>query len=351
MRTTVRAALAAIAVAAAAVLSLPAAAKGAKPLFAGDEVIHITIQGPISKLPRTGKGPSQSAPGTLTVQGAAPETLPIVLSTRGITRRSADICSFPPLRVEFSDKPPQGSLFHGQKRLKLVTHCQPQASAQQYVLLEYAGYRIYNTLTPVSFRARLASVDYQDAAGHPMISRIGYFLEDIDDVAKRNDLARYKTTVRVPIEQLNPHDAARFAVFEDMIGNLDWAMTAGPPGTDCCHNSRLLSTDGGPNNLTPVPYDFDFSGMVDAPYATPPAAIKLANVRIRRYRGYCVHTAQAQAVAADFASRRAALLAVFNDVPQLDDGAKKKATAYLSGFFDLIATPADAAKLVSGCLG
>jgi len=328
----------------------PAAAGKPKPLFASSEPIHLTIKGPVGKLPRGGSG-EQTAAGSLTVQGAAPETLAIKLSTRGITRRQADVCSFPPLRVEFTDKPAATSLFKGQKRLKLVTHCQPQASFQQHVLLEYAAYRMYNLLTPASFDARLATIDYVDPAGRPIVTRVGYFIEDIDDVAKRNDMTRLKTKDKLQIAQLNAHDAERFALFQYMIGNLDWAMTAGPAGTDCCHNSRPLGAAGATTNLTPTPYDFDFSGMVDAPYATPPAGIKLSNVRVRKYRGYCRTNAEAPGVAAEFAAHKAAMLAVLDQTPQLDEASRKKASAYLGGFFDQIGNPQELAKLTQGCLG
>ena len=350
MKPTILAvAVAAIALAAGAVAG-PAAAAKPKPLFASDEPIHLTIKGPVGKLPRGGSG-DLTAPGSLSVQGAAPETLPIKLSTRGITRRQADVCAFPPLRVEFTDKPPATSLFKGQKRLKLVTHCQPQASFQQHVLLEYAAYGMYNLLTPVSFKARLATIDYVDPAGRPITTRVGYFIEDIDDVAKRNDLERLKTKDKLLIAQLNAHDAERFALFQYMIGNLDWAMTAGPAGTDCCHNSRPLGAAGATTNLTPTPYDFDFSGMVDAPYATPPAGIKLANVRIRKYRGFCRLNAEAPGAAAEFTAHKAAILAVLDKTPQLDDSSRKKAGAYLAPFFDQIGNPAELAKLTQGCLG
>jgi len=328
----------------------PAAAAKPKPLFADNEPIHLTVKGPVGKLPRGGSG-EQTAPGSITVQGATPETLPIKLSTRGITRRQADVCSFPPLRVEFTGKPPATSLFKGQKRLKLVTHCQPQASFQQYVLLEYAAYRMYNLLTPVSFDVRLATIDYVDNNGRPVITRPGYFIEDIDDAAKRNGLERLRTKDKLSIAQLNAHDAARFALFQYMIGNLDWAMTAGPAGTDCCHNSRPLGAAGAKANLTPTPYDFDFSGMVDAPYATPPATIKLANVRIRKYRGYCRYNDATPAVAAEFLAHKAAILGVLEQTPQLDDRSRTKAGAYLASFFDQIGNPQELAKITEGCLG
>ena len=56
------------------------------------------------------------------------------------------------------------------------------------MLLEYSAYRLYNLMTPLSFRARLANVDYVDDSGRPYISRVGFFLEDFSDVAKRNGM-------------------------------------------------------------------------------------------------------------------------------------------------------------------
>ncbi|HEY2750754.1 hypothetical protein [Phenylobacterium sp.] len=331
-------------------LAGPACAAQTKPLFASDEVIRLTIKGPIPVLVQRAATSEKPIAGSLAVQGAAPETLPVALSARGITRRQQDVCTFPPIRVEFPQKPPATSLFRGQKRLKLVTHCRPGEGFQQYVLLEYAAYKLYNLLTPASFDVRLAKIDYVDSDGRPIISRIGYFIEDADDMARRNDMTRFRTKSRVPVAQLNAHDAARFVLFQNMIGNLDWAMTAGPAGTDCCHNARLIGADGATTNFTPVPYDFDFSGMVDAPYATPPAQIKIPNVRVRRYRGYCRHNEEAQAVAADLSARRTSLLAVIGAIPQLDAPMRQKATAYLGGFFDQIGSQAGVADLLKACV-
>ena len=312
-----------------------------KPLFASSEPVHLTIAASIGSL--TGANPEKKPiiDGTLTVVGSAPETLAVKLSPRGITRRAKDVCQFPPLRVEFPEKPGATSLFKGQDKLKLVTHCRPSEAFQQYLLLEYAAYRLYNVLTPASFSNRLATIDYLDAKGRPVTTRLGYFIEDTGDMAKRNGMREYKTKVRLPIAQLSARDAARFAVFQLMIGNLDWAITAGPAGTDCCHNSRLIGPEGATTGIAPVPYDFDFAGMVDAPYAVPPDGIHLANVRVRRYRGFCRHNAEALAAAAEIRSKRAALLAVFDGIPQLEDKTKRKAVAYLTGFFDLAGSDAD----------
>jgi hypothetical protein len=152
------------------------------------------------------------------------------------------------------------------------------------------------------------------------------------------------------ISQLDPAAAARFALYEYMISNLDWAMTAAAAGEDCCHNSRLVGMKGTTAPLIPLPYDFDYSGLVNAPYAQPPDGIQVANVRVRRYRGFCQHNEQAQAAAADLVTRRASLLAILDQTPQLDDRSRQTADTYIGGFFDQIASPQQFADILKTCL-
>jgi len=63
-------------------------------------------------------------------------------------------------------------------------------------------------------------------------------------VVKRNGQERLRGVRRISASQLDAAAAARYAVFEYMISNLDWAMTAGPAGADCCHNARLMGAKG-----------------------------------------------------------------------------------------------------------
>lgn len=328
----------------------PAAAqqRPATPLFASDEVIDIAIRGDISAAQRMDEG----VPATLELRGAAPETLAIQLSPRGVTRRRRDICAFPPLRIELTQEAPESSLFDGQRRIKLVTHCRPTDSHQQFLLLEYAAYRLYNAISPLSFRVRLARIDYYDGdAERPAVSRLGFLIEDVDDAARRNGLVEVETG-DFPASRLSSADAARFAVFQYMIGNLDWAMEAGPDGEECCHNSKPIAASAtATSGLIPMPYDFDHAGMVDAPYATPPAQLNMGNVRQRRYRGFCTYNEEARAVAADLLARRAELEAVFASIPELADRTRTRAIGYLDGFFQNVATPeAVDRNLMRACL-
>ena len=319
-----------------------------KPLFASDQPIRFTITGPITDIARTAQSSRQARVAVLSIPGSPAETHPIQLSPRGITRLKRETCQFPPLRVRFQGSAAPPSLFAGQRQLKLVTHCRAAASFQQYLLLEYATYRLYNLLTPASFRARLATVDYVNVGNRPVTSRLGFFLEEIEDVAARNGMRRAATGDRVATSQLSPMDAARIALFEYMIGNQDWSARAGPPGEGCCHNSRLIAPGPG-GSLIPVPYDFDYSGLVNPPYAVAPDGVR--SVRERRYQGYCVHNAQALAVAAEFRAKRGALLAMLGQIP-LDESVRRRSAAYLDGFFaDIADDRRMVAKLLRNCIG
>lgn len=319
-----------------------AIAKDAKPLFQSQDVIQLTFNGQA-----TGAS-DKERPGSIVVGN---ETLPITFTARGLTRRSRDICGFPPLRVTFTQPPPETSLFAKQKRLKLVTHCRSNADFQQYVLLEHAAYRMYNRITPVSFLTRLAMINYVADNGRPIATRYGFFIEDTDDMAKRNDLKEPKTPDRVPISSLRPEPAARFAMFQHLIGNHDWSMRAGPEGAGCCHNGKLIGPVAGSSQYAPVPYDFDFSGMVGAPYATPPDQLKIRNVKQRLYRGYCSHNAQALQAAREFRAAQGDLLAIVASTPGLDERSKARATGYLGEFFADIATDeAVNARVLKTCL-
>jgi hypothetical protein len=135
------------------------------------------------------------------------------------------------------------------------------------------------------------------------------------------------------------------AVFEYMISNYDWSMRAAPKGEECCHNGRLLA--GGANGLlTPVPYDFDYSGLVDASYAVPPEGIPVSNVRQRNYRGYCVHLAHARAAAAQISPRRAEFVGLFATIPGLDQRNQGRAASYIQAFFNDV----DSGKIFRTCV-
>lgn len=315
-----------------------AASDGADPLFADSDVIDLTITAPFGELIRRAESSTDPYPAELSLAGAAPEAHPITLSARGNSRRRRDLCRFPPLRIAFDDKPAETSLFDGQKRLKLVTHCKRTERFQQYYLKEYLAYRFYNVLTPLSLKVRMAQINYvEEKNGKTLVTRYGFLIEDTDDAAKRNGVKEIDTP-DIDLDQLSPTAAARYAVFQYMIGNLDWSMHSGPDDEDCCHNTKLVGAGDAPwTDLTPIPYDFDYSGLVDAPYAIPPESVSVRSVTQRRYRGFCVHNSEALAAAAQMRALEPTLLAEVDAAPGLTDRARGSVRHFLGKFFDAVA--------------
>jgi hypothetical protein len=325
------------------------AAAGDKPLFASSDPIRITIAGPMSTFGRNRA--EEARAGSIAVAGTDVQ-LPVTLSPRGITRRATDVCDFPPLKVRFTSPPPATSIFAGQKSLKLVAFCRKAESFQQYVLLEYAAYRMFNLLSPASFRVRLAQIDFVNDDGRPYITRYGFFVEDLGDVARRNGMREAKLPDLIPINSLSAHHAALYAMFQDMIANHDWSMRAGPKGEECCHNAKMIAPARGvAAGVVPIPYDFDFSGLINAPYATPPDQLHLSSVRQRQFRGYCMHEAETYTAAAQMRAAEPQMLAVLSSTPGLDPKTIQRATDYLGEFFEQIqSNDTVKAKVLKTCI-
>jgi hypothetical protein len=323
------------------IAALPAMAQTR--LFSDDAPLRLVITGPFNEIAKGKYTDKRAYPATVAV--ADGPALPIELRARGYTRRTAGYCSFPPLSLKFEKQSAHGTVFKGQHRLKLVTYCRPAADYEQRVILEYTAYRLYNLITPISFRVRSAEVTYRTSASDAGTTRFGYLIEDVGDVADRNQRELLTAGPRqLTAAQLDPRAAARAALFEFMIANLDWDFLAGPAGADCCHNSRPLVAPGAKatdaRGIAPLPYDFDYSGFVDSPYAGPPEGIPVERITDRYYRGHCVSTGEIASVVDEYRARRAEMTAVINGEGRLTAPFRDKTLRFMDGFFALLDDPA-----------
>jgi hypothetical protein len=312
------------------------------PLFADSAPITLTIDGPfrtvVSRAPRS----TDPYPATLILHGQRDQTFAITLSARGLSRRTRGFCDFPPLRLDFDKSALAGTLFEGQNRLKLVTHCKTSGTYARLAVLEYLIYRFYNELTPLSFRVRAAQISYRDSdRGGRAQTFFGFLIEDIDDTAARNGrIALEVGSGQIPSAALDPDAAALVSLFHFMIGNLDWDLNHGPEGGECCHNGKLISFEAAPKSaVVSVPYDFDHAGFVDAPYAEPPDQIRINTVRTRYYRGLCLHNQALRNAIAVFRAERADLLALIDTETRLPEARRDTARRYLDSFYEILDDP------------
>jgi len=318
----------------------------ALPLFASQDPVEIVITADWKAVQRDRDVDSKRLyPGTLAISTDGTPGVPIAieLRTRGHVRRNARLCEFAPLRLEFSKKSVAGTIFEGQGHIKLCTHCQSEGVYQQYVLKEYLANRLLNTLTPRSLRVRLARVTYADTdPGRKPFTRPGVFYEDVSDLAKRME-ARELPVPRQTFQYLDQPALLSMSFFQYMIGNVDYSILT-------LHNVIMLDDARGVRST--VPFDFDYSGLVNAHYAVPSKDLNLASVRDRMYRGPCKTEAEVTQALQPFREKQAELLALpASLVPLgLDDVQRRSTEKYLNEFFDLIGKPDKVKKVfVTDC--
>jgi hypothetical protein len=308
-------------------------------LFEDQSKLEVTLKGPWRRIMRRPDNPSRYEGQLLyTDANGQQQALDIGITTRGLTRRDK-VCDFPPLKLWFDKEQLKGTEFRGQGSLKMVTHCKSSRAYEQYYVKEYLSYRIYNLITPYSFRVRPMMVSYLDSERNSKpLERFGFLIEDIDDVAKRHELVELEIP-EIAYTRLDPDEASNYMLFQYMIANLDWSATGGPDPVECCHNSKLIGKGVDANPVYSIPYDLDSSGLVDTHYAAPPQKLPVNSIRDRYYRGFCFHNDQLPAALQRFRERRQDILGLFHSEPLLTNQGRNNAVNFVMGFYEKLDSP------------
>jgi hypothetical protein len=318
-----------------------------EPLFGGNDVLEARIEAPIAVLMDV-RPDKTDLDGTFafTDSDAQERLVPVKLRTRGNYRRDESHCDFTPIRLNFPKNDVYGTLLHGQDKLKLVTHCSTDDSDyNNYLLREYLAYRLFAELSEVSYRVRLLRITYVDSQDGSSLTRYGFVIEDDKAMRQRNGLKKVKVR-RVGHDD---YDAARqnlVHVFQYMIGNTEYSLTAPEPNKKCCHNMDLLSATKAPPYIA-VPFDFDFSGLVDAVYAEPNPRYPIRIVSTRFYKGLCKNNALLPETLDLFHRKRESLFAIIDEIAAVDKKtahAMKPARNYVEKFYKMISDPEDVRK-------
>ena len=299
-------------------------------LFETDEVLAITLRGSMHDLLNDRKNVPKNYSLVLAYNKEDNKEigLPVEVKTRGHFRRAKENCYYPPLYVQFSKQADQpASVFRDQKKLKLVMPC----VSDEYIVREWLVYKLYNLVTPKSFRARLVKVTLEDAKNKkPPPPFYGILLEEEKQMAKRNKLV--SVVRKLKPEHIQPDAFLSMAVFEYLIGNTDWSI-------QYLQNMKLLAKD---STAVPVavPYDFDHAGIVNTPYARPAEELEMSSVRERRYRGYCVKDIKVFGdVIARYNELKKDIYSLYSDCPLLEAKYIKSTIKYLDEFYATINNP------------
>lgn len=236
-------------------------------LTPGNE-IALTLSTDVSAL-IANKNKAEYQPAKLTTGEG--KTYEMQVKSRGKFRRK--IAEIPPLKLKIKKKILEAEGLDTLNELKLVLPCTLDERGNELVLREYLAYRMFEQLTPNSARARLVDLILLNTGvgNQSRYSVKAILLEDEEETAARlggEMLDFYGMTT----DSLETRQAALTVLFQYMIGNTDWNIAEQ-------RNVRFLRTTNG--EILVIPFDFDFAGFVNAPYATPNADTGLKNIRER----------------------------------------------------------------------
>ncbi|MEZ2413640.1 hypothetical protein ACA086_01665 [Muriicola sp. E247] len=272
------------------------------------------------------------------------DSLSVKLRARGNFRRKT--CYFAPLKLKFSNSRIEGTPFEGNRKLKLVLPCLLDRNTSDYVLREYLAYKLYEILAPYHFKTRLTEISLVEAKGRREVTHgvIGFLIEDMDYLTLRYKGQEIKRLIH-PLQH-DPISSIQNSFFQFMIANTDYS-------TKQQHNQKLLFTN---NKIIPVPYDFDMSGLVNAPYAAVTNIQNLSGsismVTDRIYKGYEREESYLEEVRQACLAKKPFML---NEIVKIKDrfqdpGQYKEAADFITSFFDILEEDKKFTKQILGRL-
>jgi hypothetical protein len=212
-------------------------------------------------------------------------------------------------------------LFESQEELKLVTPCRSGADVAD----EYLVYKLYNRVTDLSLKVRLARILYFDTGtGISIFERYSFFLEDKDHAAARNDLSE-RNIFLTPFA-LDKDNFMKLSVFQYLIGNKDWYVTSR-------HNIIIMQSTGSEPVNYAVPYDFDFSGFVNAPYTYPAGESEDPLSDRRVFKGLCYTEDEFRQVFDYFRELKPVFKSVVREQKIITAASRRHILSYMNEFY------------------
>lgn len=290
-------------------------------LLSQEDVLHINIKTDITKF-LDNKNTHETQKALIEIKGdlVHPDKWIVDISARGKHRRKT--CDFPPVKLKFKKSVLKNNHLEKFNSLKLVTHCGSRAEAEELLLKEYLVYKLYNNLTPHSFRVQLVEIDWQDSNNqHNIGIKWGFIIEHKDEVAHRLSCTEHHGS-GVFHHEMNTSNASISYMFQYMIGNHDWHLESG-------RNLNFIH-DHISDEVLAIPYDFDFSMLVDAYYISLEWELKGNNMRV--YLGEFTDEENEETIAF-FKSKKKELLKIIKSFKPLTRSTRFEMTSYIRSFY------------------
>ena len=250
----------------------------------------------------------------------------------GKSRR--EICRLPPLKMNLKKSELETFNFiKDHDKMKIVFQCQSSSRYAETIKMEKFLYDLYGIVSPYGFRSKLVKVRLEDY--DKLVD--GFVIESDADIQRRQDLDMIKVGT-IATSALNREEYVKMCLFQYLISNADWSARKG-------HNTDLFkrNTD---NSLIVIPYDFDFSGIIDNSYAAPPEQLPIEDVTERYFMDRNMPLEELQAGANFYIAKEQEFYQLVQEASFLSDGSKKRLNKYLESFYKTIKNDKKLKRLV-----
>ncbi len=233
--------------------------------------------------------------------------------------------NLPPLKLNFKKSELSEAGLSKYDDLKLVTHCvEDDDEAKQLLVKEYLSYKLYNQITQFSFRVQLLKINYKDSVTGEVMQQYGFLIEDTAQVRNRLNAEKKEDAYYLPKEKYNVPQIKVAAMFNYMIGNSDWCIKNQKNVKVLLRNGRCII----------LPYDFDFSGLVDAPYAVAKTEHGIDTPKQRVYLGFPDDVNDLNSTMRIFEKNKEKFFEIISDCELLDKESKSKMLKYIQSFYE-----------------
>ena len=254
------------------------------------------------------------------------KNIDVRLRARGNFRRNE--CYFPPIKMKIKKAARKGTLFEGNKNLKLVLPCKQESDKNDNILKEYMAYKLYEQISPYHFNVRRVDIEFTEIRGkkEKMHQLKGFLIEDDKVIAKRFE-GRVVDRFIHPLA-MDATVSVQNAIFNFMLGNTDISVAYQ-------HNAKLLYIE---KKLIPLSYDFDMSGFVNPSYATVNETLGINSVRDRKYRGFKRDTSIMQETRELYISKKNNLVSIVESHKSQFDNEKEynETIGFLNEFYEIM---------------
>jgi hypothetical protein len=253
------------------------------------------------------------------------------IKARGEFRR--EHCSIAPFWLNIRKADVMNQNLQDTKKIKIVTHCRESNDYQDYLLKEYLTYKIYNLLSPASFRVRLIRMKYVDTGRKGKVTESWAFMIEPEEMLAERNQGVVIENDQLSMRLMEPGTMDLVSMFMFMIGNPDYSITGR-------HNVKILGLEGfGAKGYTPVPYDFDYTGIVDAIYAIPGENLGIKSIRDRYFMGLCREEDEYQKAIDEIEMHHQEILDLIDAFPYMEERAKSEMIGYLESYFNMASVP------------